>query len=185
MPTLLSIFASVISKLIGIGVDSHIEQSKAPQPHTTIPAKTMEERRLQVTLPSPSDTNEQEIIRYEYTMELVNNTKIAHRVFEYESAVTYMVEAKRVSGYHGTVKDLYNESIDLYLKDTQKLSDCDLINQKISFVKKTIPEQLERFKPLTNKCTVATVLPTPTIAATIPATVPAIIPPTITPTPSK
>ncbi|MBF0300388.1 MAG: hypothetical protein HQK51_16840 [Oligoflexia bacterium] len=151
MPTLLTIFTSCLSKLFGAGVDYYFQ---AKEPMASIP-KTMEERRLEITLPSANDTNEQNNIRYEYTFELVNNSRIAHRNAEYESAVIYMTEAKRVSGYLGTVGELYDESITLFLKDVnKKLDDCKIVTQKILFIKTTIPKEIEKFKLLTEKCTV-------------------------------
>lgn len=101
---LTTIFAAIISKFIGVGVDASLSSSTSP-----VPGKTIEQYRLELKPPSPSDSTQTEIIRYEYTMELINKTRAAISSGDLSSAKVYINEAHRIAGYHGTVRELYEE----------------------------------------------------------------------------
>jgi hypothetical protein len=47
------------------------------------------------------------MIRYEYTMQLIQNTEKSLQINNVEKAFEYIEEVNRISGYHGRVKELY------------------------------------------------------------------------------
>ena len=141
MPSLFSIFISILSKIAGMGIDAHYQD---PQ--------VIEQKRLSINPPSLSDTTEVESIRHSYTMELLDNTKKAWRILDYENGIIYMVEAKRVSGYHGEVKTMYEKSLALYAEEVGKTQDCTLVKKKIDFVERETPTEISRFEASKSRC---------------------------------
>jgi hypothetical protein len=112
MPAILSIFSSVLSTLFGI--------------HTN-DTERLETARKEITTPKDNDSNYTQMVRYEFTMELLQNTDKAIQANQLDKAYEYIQEADRISGYMGRVKELYLETCKLIivediLKDA--ITDC-------------------------------------------------------------
>jgi hypothetical protein len=101
MPSILSIFSSVVSLLFGI----HVDETK------------LDAERKSINPPQDTDSNHVQMLRYEFTMQLLRNTDIAIKNNRLDKAYEYIVEADRVSGYMGYVKVLYLETCKLIIKE--------------------------------------------------------------------